>query len=138
MVEFLCFLRASRRRKKLTNGNLQFVTYSPGDGKTVSPALINQSVLEIYEGNKLSFIALSNSMTRHQWKLLTAIAIEGQVFQPTGKGFITRYQLGGSACVFRTLSYLTERELACQYSDHDNKTYYEIDDIVLMRWLQKK
>jgi hypothetical protein len=106
--------------------------------KTVTNALIDQSILEIYEGNKLSFIALSNSMTRHQWKLLSAIAIEGKVYQPTGKEFITKYELGTSASVLRALGYLTERELVYQYAEDHNKNYYEIYDIVLMRWLQKK
>lgn len=106
--------------------------------KAVTSALINQSILEIYEGNKLSFIALSNSMTRHQWRLLTAIAMEGKVYQATRKEFITKYELGTSASVLRALSYLTERELVYQYADNDGKNYYEIYDIVLMRWLQKK
>ena len=106
--------------------------------KSITMTLINQSIMEIYEGSKLSFIALSNSMTKHQWRLLTAIAIEGKVYQPTGKDLIAKYELGTSASVLRALSYLTERELVYQYSDANNKTYYEIYDIVLMRWLQKK
>lgn len=106
--------------------------------KSVTATLINQSIMEIYEGNKLSFIALSNSMTRHQWKLLAAIAVEGKVYQPTSKEFIAKYELGTSASVLRALSYLTERELVYQYADSNAKNYYEIYDIVLMRWLQKK
>jgi len=106
--------------------------------KVVTMSLIDQAIMEVYEGNKLSFIALSNSMTKHQWKLLTAIAIEGKVYQPTGKDFIAKYELGTSASVLRALNYLTERELVYQYSDLNNKNYYEIYDIVLMRWLQKK
>jgi hypothetical protein len=106
--------------------------------KTVTPDIINQSILEIYEGSKLSFIALANSMTRHQWRLLSAIAVEGKVFQPTGKEFISKYELGTSASVLRALKYLTERELVYQYADEEGRNYYEIYDIVLMRWLQKK
>jgi AAA+ ATPase superfamily predicted ATPase len=106
--------------------------------KSVTTPTINQAIMEIYEGSKLSFIALSNSMTRHQWKLLTAIALEGKVYQPTAKDFIAKYELGTSASVLRALNYLTERELVYQYSDDQDKTYFEIYDIVLMRWLQKK
>jgi len=94
--------------------------------------------MEIYEGYKLSFIALGNSMTKYQWRLLSAVAIEGKVYQPTGKEFISKFQLGTSASVLRALNYLTERELAYQYSDDKEKNFYEIYDIVLMRWLQKK
>ncbi len=106
--------------------------------KTVSPGLIDQAILEIYEGSKLSFISLGNSMTKHQWRLLTAIALEGKVYQATGKDFIAKYELGTSASVLRALNYLTERELVYQYADGDGKNFYEIYDIVLMRWLQKK
>lgn len=106
--------------------------------KTVSQDNINQAIMEIYEGSKLSFIALSNSMTRHQWRLLTAIAMEGKVFQPTAKEFISKFELGTSASVLRALGYLTDRELVYQYLDAQGKNYYEIYDIVLMRWLQKK
>lgn len=106
--------------------------------KVVSPDVVNQSILEIYEGSKLSFIALRNSMTKHQWKLLTAIATEGKVYQATGKDFISKFELGTSASVLRALTYLTERELVYQYTDDSGKSYYEIYDMVLMRWLQKK
>jgi len=100
--------------------------------------LIDQAILEIYEGSKLSFIALSNSMTKHQWKVFAAIAVEGRVYQPTGKDFISKYGLGTSASVLRALDYLTECELVYLYADANGKKYYEIYDIILMRWLQKK
>jgi hypothetical protein len=106
--------------------------------KTVTADNINQSILEIYEGSKLSFITLANSMTKYQWRLLSAIAFDGAVYQPTGKEFISRYGLGTSASVLRALKYLTERELVYQYTDEKGRNFYEIYDIVLMRWLQKK
>ncbi|MEQ1584895.1 MAG: hypothetical protein ABL895_03385 [Cyclobacteriaceae bacterium] len=106
--------------------------------KTAGPEIINDSILEIYAENKLSYLALSSSMSKYQWRLLTAIALEGRVFQLTSREFITKYDLGSSASVLRGLEFLTTRELVYQYLDKNGKSYYEIYDIVLMRWLQKK
>jgi len=106
--------------------------------KIASAEIINDSILEIYAENKLSYLALSSSMSKYQWKLLMAIALEGKVFQLTSREFISRYDLGSSASVLRGLEFLTARELVYQYLDAEGKSYYEIYDIVLMRWLQKK
>ncbi len=106
--------------------------------KMAGPEIINDSILEIYAENKLSYLALSSSMSKYQWRLLTAIALEGKVFQLTSREFITKYDLGSSASVLRGLEFLTTRELVYQYPDDAGKSYYEIYDIVLMRWLQKK
>jgi len=106
--------------------------------KIASTEIINDSILEIYAENKLSYHALSSSMSKYQWQLLTAIAIEGRVFQLTSREFITKHNLGSSSSVLRGLEFLTSRELVYQYPDGAGKSYYEIYDIVLMRWLQKK
>ncbi|MBX2895510.1 MAG: ATP-binding protein [Cyclobacteriaceae bacterium] len=106
--------------------------------KETSRAIIDESILEIYAENKLSYLALSTSMSQYQWRVLTAIAQEGKVYQTTSKAFITRHDLGSSASVLRALEFLTSRELVYQYLDEEGKSYYEIYDIILMRWLQKK
>lgn len=106
--------------------------------KTASREIIDASILEIYAENKLSYLALSTSMSKYQWRVLTAIALEGKVYQSTSKDFIGRYELGSSASVLRALEFLTSRELVYQYLDEAGKSYYEIYDIILMRWLQKK
>lgn len=106
--------------------------------KETTRELIDTSILEIYAENKLSYLALSNSMSKYQWQVLTAIALEGKVYQTTSKDFITRHKLGSSASVLRALEFLTSRELVYQYLEDTGKSYYEIYDIILMRWLQKK
>lgn len=100
--------------------------------------IIDESILEIYAENKLSYLALSTSMSRYQWQVLIAIALEGKVYQLTAKDFINRHNLGSSASVLRALEFLTSRELVYRYVDASGKTYYEVYDIILMRWLQKK
>jgi uncharacterized protein len=106
--------------------------------KEVTRQLIDTSIMEIYAENKLSYMALSTSMSKYQWQVLTAIALEGKVYQTTSKDFITRHKLGSSSSVLRALEFLTSRELVYQYLEDTGKSYYEIYDIILMRWLQKK
>lgn len=106
--------------------------------KETNREIIDESILEIYAENKLSYLALSTSMSRYQWQVLTAIALDGKVYQTTSKDFITRHKLGSSASVLRALEFLTSRELVYQYLEDTGKSYYEIYDIILMRWLQKK
>lgn len=106
--------------------------------KETNREVIDESILEIYAENKLSYLALSTSMSKYQWRVLTAIAQEGKVYQTTSKDFITGYDLGSSASVLRALEFLTSRELVYQYLDEVGKSFYEIYDIILMRWLQKK
>lgn len=106
--------------------------------KQASEEIIDESVLEIYAENKLSYLALNSSMSKHQWRLLAAIAQEGKVFQLTAKEFIKKYELGSSSSVLRALDFLIKRELVYQYLADDGKSFYQIYDLVLMRWLQGK
>ncbi|KXK31005.1 MAG: Archaeal ATPase [Bacteroidetes bacterium OLB12] len=106
--------------------------------KEATQELIDSSILEIYAENKLSYMALSTSMSKYQWQVLTAIALEGKVYQATSKEFITHHKLGSSSSVLRALEFLTSRELVYQYLEDNGRAYYEIYDIILMRWLQKK
>ena len=77
-------------------------------------------------------------MTKTQWWVLSAIAQEGVVYSPTSGEFIRRHNLGSGPAVLRALEYLLKRELVYNYPDETGKGYYEIYDLVLMRWLQKK
>jgi len=106
--------------------------------KQASEEIIDESVLEIYAENKLSYLALNSSMSKHQWRLLAAIAQEGKVFQLTAKEFIKKYELGSSSSVLRALDFLIKRELVYKYLTDDGKSFYQIYDLVLMRWLQGK
>ncbi|MBX2944599.1 MAG: AAA family ATPase [Cyclobacteriaceae bacterium] len=106
--------------------------------KKVEQAMIDESIIEIYAENKLSYFALRNSMSKYQWQVLTAIAIEGMVFAPTARDFLKKYDLGAGPSVLRAMEYLLSRELVYQYYQDNGEKYYQVYDIILMRWLQKK
>jgi len=106
--------------------------------KQVEQSMIDEAILEIYAENSLSYFALRGSMTKAQWKVLVAIAKEGIVLAPTAKDFVRKHDLGSGPGVLRALEYLLKRELVYKYLDNDGNSYYEIYDLILMRWLQKK
>jgi len=106
--------------------------------QTVKPESINQAIVEIYSENQLSYFALRNSMQKFQWQVLAAIAMKGMVFTPTGSEFLKQYDLTSGPAVLRALKYLTDRELVYKYLTEKGENYYQVYDIILMRWLQKK
>lgn len=106
--------------------------------KKVEHSMIDESIIEIYAENKLSYFALRNSMSKYQWQVLTAIAIEGMVYAPTAKDFLKKHDLGSGPSILRAMEYLLSRELIYQYYRDDGEKYYQVYDIILMRWLQKK
>jgi AAA+ ATPase superfamily predicted ATPase len=106
--------------------------------KIVKLESINQAIVEIYSESQLSYFALRNSMQKFQWQVLAAIAMEGMVFTPTGGDFLKRYDLTSGPAVLRALKYLTDRELVYEYLTEQGENYYQVYDIILMRWLQKK
>lgn len=105
--------------------------------KSVKMESIHFAMEEIYSENKLSYFTLRNSMQKFQWKLLEAIALEGMVFAPTSGEFLRKNGLSSGPTVLRALKYLTDRELVYQYIAKNGAKYYQIYDIILMRWLQK-
>jgi len=75
-------------------------------------------------------------LTSAQWKLLTAIAKEDKVYQPTGIKFTSKYILGNSASVRRSLLSLENKEMIVKIIEKDNH-YYQVYDCFLSRWLQR-
>lgn len=82
------------------------------------------------------FFQYRNLLTLTQWRLLTALAQEGIVYQPTGNAFISRYNLGNPASVLRALEALVKKEMVFKETNEDG-TYYRVYDCFLMRWLDR-
>ncbi len=77
-----------------------------------------------------------NLLTKSQWKLLKAIGKSGEVYQPTGTKFITKYQLGNPASVRRSLKSLEEKEMVLRVITADNN-FYQVYDCFLSKWLER-
>jgi len=84
------------------------------------------------------FISYRSLLTSSQWKLLKAIASEGNLYSPTSKDFISKYQLGSSAALLRSLTSLRKYELVYSDFDSQGKTYYCVYDVLFQQWCMGK
>jgi uncharacterized protein len=98
---------------------------------------VHKAALDILKLNENTFFQYRNLLTESQWNLLTAIAKEEQVTQPQSRKFIEKHRLGTPALVKRGVDALLKKELIFQNTGVE-KTYYEVYDKFLMRWLQGK
>jgi len=73
-----------------------------------------------------------NILTRLQFTLLKAIALEGFVEKPTSSEFLKKHKLGAASSVKRTLTTLEQQDLI--YLEEGR---YAVSDIFLMHWLRR-
>jgi len=82
------------------------------------------------------FFQYRQLLTLSQWRLLEAIALEEEVYNPTSKKFLKRYDLGAASAVQRSLAALEQKEMIFKEND-EHGTYYQVYDRFLSRWLEK-
>lgn len=106
--------------------------YSSGinDIGTVEVKLITFQLLE--ERTPL-YHMYENVLTVSQYKLLKAIAIEITVSKPNSSSFLSKYTLGAASSVARSLEALENKDIIL----FENNSY-SLNDIFLMRWLQRQ
>jgi hypothetical protein len=75
-------------------------------------------------------------LTALQWRVLKSIAREGKVFAPNSKDFIQQYKLGTAPSVNRVLTSLIEQEHISKIYINANQSYFRLNDIFLLHWLQ--
>jgi uncharacterized protein len=102
--------------------------------KRVTTAIWKQEAYLLLKEQESVFFAYRNMLTIPQWKLLKAIAHEKVVFQPTSNEFLSKYQLGSSATVLRSLKTLKSYELVYSEFDKNGIPYYSVYDIFFQRW----
>lgn len=106
-------------------------------GKVTSEIWKNQANILLKEQEPV-FFAYRNMLTKYQWQLLKAIALEAKVYQPTSKDFIKKYNLSSSPSVLRSLKSLLNYELVYSEFDTNGTKYYSVYDIFFKQWIQKK
>ncbi len=95
-------------------------------------ATIFHAVDKIFQENESVFTNYRSLLTSQQLNLLTSIAKEGWVVQPTSKYFLSKYRLTSST-VQRSLPALIKKEFLTQ-----EKNGYRVYDVFLGRWLAEK
>ncbi len=101
-----------------------------------TPELWRQVAGSILAEQEIVFFTIRNLLTKHQWRLLKAIAADHKVYQPTAGNFISRNELGSSAAVLRSLNVLITNELVMHDFDKDGNSFYAVYDVYLQRWVE--
>jgi len=91
----------------------------------------------ILQEQEIVFFKYRDLLTKQQWFLLKAIAHEGEVYSPTSKDFISKYALGSSATVLRSLHALLSKEMICSDYNPDGVMFYSVYDVLFRRWMQR-
>ncbi len=82
------------------------------------------------------FFNYRNMLTKPQWDVLKATALEGSLYEPTGIDFVLKYSLGNPSTVLRSLEALIRMELIYYDFDTSGKKFYTINDLLFRRWME--
>lgn len=104
-----------------------------GTGKgMITGEVINKVKMDILESFSASYLTYSKILTKSQFDLLRAIAIENEVIQPLAGSFIEKYKLKTTSTVKTALNSLAEKEMIV-----NNNDIWQVYDVFLMRWLER-
>jgi len=98
---------------------------------------INSQVDMLFREQEAVYLTYRELLTSPQWSLLTGIAKENRVYQPTAMDFIRKHQLGTAATVRRSLKALLNKEMIFMQFEKDGRKYYQVYDVFLSRWLER-
>jgi hypothetical protein len=110
---------------------LYFMPTDVINGKEVRYAI--DQLIKQFEAVYFNYRSMLTSL---QWRVLKAIAREERVFSPNSKDFIHRYKLGTAPSVNRALTSLTDQEHISKVYLENNQSYYRLNDVFLLHWLQ--
>lgn len=99
--------------------------------RVISETLVGETLESILKENEPVYINYRNLLTEYQWKVLTAIAIEGNAKLITSGEFIAKHNLGTPSSVHSAVKALLNKEMI--YKEGED---YFIYDVFLERWLE--
>lgn len=103
----------------------------------ITAELINDCIAEIFAEREAIFYNYRNLLSRHQYALLSAVAMEGEVNEPTGQAFIRKNALSNASTVRKSLQSLVDKEMLYSIPGEE-KPIYKVYDLFLARWFQWK
>ncbi|KAF0235715.1 MAG: hypothetical protein FD181_3303 [Prolixibacteraceae bacterium] len=84
------------------------------------------------------FFGYRDVLTKHQWKLLRAIAHEGEASSLTSKEFVQKHTLGSPATVLRSLDSLQKKNLIFSQYNSNVTLYFSVYNVLFERWIQNQ
>ncbi len=100
--------------------------------RTINEEIIGKTLLDILDENELVYINYRNLLTGTQWKLLEAIAKEGNATKLMSKEFIQSHGLTASSSIQTALAALMSKEMIYKEGD-----FYFVYDVFLEKWLER-
>jgi hypothetical protein len=101
----------------------------------ITEALVRECIREIFTEREMVFYNLRNLLTVHQYHLLSAVALEEELSEPTGQAFLKKYDLGNASTVRKSLQALVDKEMIYVTPGMD-KPVYQVYDVFLSRWFR--
>lgn len=105
-------------------------------GKEVRSENVKQAKRTILQMNTDRFLEIKRMTTPSQWKLLKAVAKEGEVYKPTSTGFLSKYGLTSGPAVLKSLKSLVEKELILETVTLEGN-HYSVYNVFFSRYLEK-
>lgn len=99
--------------------------------RNITESLIRETLESTLKENEAVYINYRNLLTNYQWKVLAAIAGEGNAKLVTSKEFISKYNLGTPSSIHTAVKALLDKEMI--YKENDE---YFVYDVFLERWLE--
>jgi uncharacterized protein len=103
--------------------------------KMISEGDVKNVFAEILMENESAYINYKIILPENQWRLLSAIAKEGGVSSPTANAFVSRYKLGSSSAVLKSVKGLLDKEFIHQQLEGTKKVL-TVYDVFFSRWLE--
>ena len=104
-------------------------------GDTIDRDLINKAIQAILDAEKERFREIRRLITRSQWKMLKAIASEGEGSQITSSSFLSRHGISSGPTALRNIKALTDKELVLA-TNREDATCYSVYNVFLSRYLE--
>ncbi|MBL4703922.1 MAG: ATP-binding protein [Flavobacteriales bacterium] len=94
-----------------------------------------EAAINIQQTQENTYYLYRNLLTKSQWKLLIAIAVEEKVYRPNAREFLSTYKLGTPSSVTRSIQALVDKEMIF-HNTMVERPYFEVYNKFLMRWMQ--
>ena len=93
------------------------------------------AIQSIFDAERDRFQEIRRLITRAQWKMLVAIAIEGNISQITSSAFLSKYHISSGATALRNIKSLIDKELILETTTN-GETSYAVYNVFLSRFLE--
>lgn len=104
-------------------------------GKEVRSENVKQAKRTILQMNTDRFLEIKRMTTPSQWKLLKAVAKEGEVRKPTSAAFLSKHGLTSGPAVLKSLKSLVDKELILETLTLEG-SIYSVYNVFLSRYLE--